>query len=787
VNGRMGSTAYAVAAAFVVAMTVTASAGLYSILQQWNFLVPAIVGALGAAAVSVGSRWKSLLLAETVALTTVAFVVVGVLVAGGGIPSPGAVGDLFGGLTSGWAELLAGTPPTDLTPELRVVPFTLTWVGTAIGLEVLRRIPQPALPILGPIATFVVTTLLTESDRTIALVVGATLIVGALAIGIIQQRALRGVVADELDTASARRRRIGFTAALVLLVSLAAPWLGPRLPLAEANERYDLRNEVVPPWNPLELPSPLTQLKPALDSPDDEDAEEKPVMFTVQSEDQPTRFATAVMGSYDGRVWTVGSAVGTAPNEFRPVDSRLPEPPDEIAGDDTVSATVTVGDLAGPWVPTPGWPRTFAVTELPDGGTGEDVAVRENINTGTLAVPGGLDAGTVYDITAQPTPALSDDELSGREMRPLTSELDLSVLPPEINNLAADFTEGEQGWDIIVKLRDALRQGFYVVDEQVPPGHSYYRIDQFLADPDRIFGYEEQYAATAALIGRIADLPTRVVVGYEIPADRYVDGVADVRENDITAWIEARVDGVGWVPVDVTPEKVLEPEELQQQTVPQVVPTQNDQPPPPPPPQLDVVPDNEQEDEEPDEEEEEEFEPVVHAFSGPSVGPYVAAGGASGVALVALFVAVVVGYKAYRYRRRRSAKEPAYRIAGAWRELADRYHEAGVPIPKRATPLETANAYLATEPSANEVRPALLGLVSTVDRAAWHHDPPPSEQAEQAWGYCDGVLSALAHDRSWWQRIKMRLDPRPLWHRDVWLRAQHSTGRAQSVSSGEGS
>ena len=91
----------------------------------------------------------------------------------------------------------------------------------------------------------------------------------------------------------------------------------------------------------------------------------------------------------------------------------------------------------------------------------------------------------------------------------------------------------------IVRLRDACAQGFYVVDEQVPPGHSYYRIDQFLADPDRIFGYEEQYAATAALIGRIADLPTRVVVGYEIPADRYVDGVADVRRNDITAWIEA--------------------------------------------------------------------------------------------------------------------------------------------------------------------------------------------------------------------------------------------------------
>ena len=457
------------------------------------------------------------------------------------------------------------------------------------------------------------------------------------------------------------------------------------------------------------------------------------------------------MGSYDGRVWTVGSGVGTAPNEFRPVDSRLPEPPDEIAGDDIVSATVTVGELAGPWIPTPGWPRTFAVTELPDGGPGDDVVgPRERQHRHARRARRARRRAPCSTSPPSATPELADDELAGHEMRPLTERPRPVRAAPEDQQPRRRLHRGRApAGTAIAKIRDALRQGFYVVDEQVPPGHSYYRIDQFLADPDRIFGYEEQYAATAALIGRIAELPTRVVVGYEIPADRYVDGVADVRENDITAWIEARVDGVGWVPVDVTPDEVLEPDEQQQQTVPQEVPTPNDQPPPPPPPQLDVVPDNEEEEEEPDEEEEEEFEAVVHAFSGPSIGPYVGAGGGVGVGLVALFVAVVVGYKAYRSRRRRSAKEPAYRIAGAWRELADRYHEAGVPIPKRATPLETANAYLATEPSANEVRPALLGLVSTVDRAAWHHDPPPAEQAEQAWGYCDGVLSALAHDRSW--------------------------------------
>ena len=176
-SGRLSSWAYGVAAAFVVASAVTASAGLYSVLQQWNFIVPAVIGALSAAAVCVASRWRSLLLAETVAIATVVFVVAGVLVAGAGVPGTGAIRDFFGGLSSGWAELLAATPPTDLTPELRVLPFTLTFVGTLIGLEVLRRVPQPALPVLGPIATFAVATLLTDEDRTIALVVGVALIV----------------------------------------------------------------------------------------------------------------------------------------------------------------------------------------------------------------------------------------------------------------------------------------------------------------------------------------------------------------------------------------------------------------------------------------------------------------------------------------------------------------------------------------------------------------------------------------------------------------------------------
>ena len=45
-------------------------------------------------------------------------------------------------------------------------------------------------------------------------------------------------------------------------------------------------------------------------------------------------------------------------------------------------------------------------------------------------------------------------------------------------------------------IRDLFRsEGFYDKSTRVPPGHSYYRLAQFLADPEQIVGYEEQYAA----------------------------------------------------------------------------------------------------------------------------------------------------------------------------------------------------------------------------------------------------------------------------------------------------
>jgi transglutaminase-like putative cysteine protease len=737
----------------VAGMAVAGTVGLHGVFGTWTLLVPATIGAVGAGIVCIAAGRFQLLAGEAIAASAALFAVVGIATCGG----PNA---FFTGLTDGWADVLSSTPPADLSPELRTIPFTLAWLGVLLGGELARHARQPALPAVGPLVTLGLAALLSSPGRDVALVEGALVGAGALAVAVVQQVALRAAASGPDTTPSPtadegpkRFVPAGRAAAMLAVVAVAAPFLGPHLPLAEAHDRYDLRDRIDPPWDPLAVPSPLVQLKASLKEQRIDD-----VVFTVRSDTPLTRWNLAVLGAYDGVVWTVGSGTGpaSAAEEFRTVGQRLPKAPADAIDPDAPSATatVTVGDLGGPWLPTPGWATSVKVASGGD--------VRENLRTGTLARTSGLPAGTTYDISATLPSTATDAELAAAAVDLLPPAADLDVLPPSVRNLAADLVEGvDPGWAQLAKMRDELRAtGFYDSTEMVPPGHSYFRLAEFLADPDRIVGYEEQYAAAAAVMARAARLPTRVVVGYLIPEDRYTDGSADVRAGDISAWVEVRVDGHGWVPADVTPERSRVPTADQQGTSFEDVAVPNPPPPPQPPPDLQVVTD--QEEDEVDEPEEDDEEDTAAAGGGIGWQGWTAIGAASAAGLLLVLAGIVLAWKARRLQRRRTAGRAALRIAGAWREVTDRYTEAGVVAPARATPLETARTYLDLEPSASQVRGELFGLVAAVDRAAYDAADPDDEEAVEAWGYCRTVVGALDAGRSRWQRLRMRLHPRPL-------------------------
>jgi transglutaminase-like putative cysteine protease len=761
VNPRRTIGAYvAIAVTIVAAMSMVAAIGFRSTLSGWSFVSAAAIGTIGASAIVLFARQRRLLLGESVALSAVAFVVLGG-VAVGGVPTPGAYADFASGLIDGWADLLSAAPPADITGELRALPFTVAWLAAAIGGEVARHTRRPGLPAIGPILALALSLLFTVEERWLALAQGAGILAGTLALITVSQRHGRRVAVsatdDEFDAAavSTNRRRLAFGAVLVVGAVIAAPIVGPRLPLAEAHDRFDLRRYQVPPFDPLAVPSPLVQLKASL-----KDDRREDVVFTVTG-DEVDRWPVAVLTDYDGVVWTVADPDRhAAAAEFVPVDTQLPELDDELPpGGRTVEHTVEIHDLGGFFLPAAGTPVRLTFTDDPD--------PRMNLGTGTVALPGGLPSEFTYQVTSAVGPVAGDAELDGAPITPVDRSEELELLPPPVLNLAADLTEGKQtGWEQMAAIRDKfVEQGFYDVTPDTPPGHSYARIAEMLSDPARIVGYEEQYAAAAAVIARVAELPARVVVGYRLPADRWRNGSAEVHAGDIAAWVELDAGPLGWVPVDVTPDRSRTPDPETQGSTTEQIAVPNPPPPPPPPPE---IPPPRQEDDEV--ENEESFEPIAHQFErsgGLGVVAWVAIG-AAGVPLLllVLFAALVVAWKVLRRRRRRRRGSTTAQVAGAWAEAVDRCTETGLPKPKRTTPHEAVGIY-ASDGSLGDVEADLRRLAGEVDRAAFAAEPPGPAHVERAWTCSDRVTAELRRRRGATQRLRMRLDPRPLLRDEV--------------------
>lgn len=766
---------------FVAVASIAAVAGFRAVLADWSFMPAAVVAGLAAVTVVAAAWRKHLLVGESIAVSVVSFVVIGTI-ATSGIPTPDAFGTFFDGLAHGWADLLARTPPLDVTAEMKVLPFTLAWMGALIGGELVRHSNAPVLPTIGPLIALAVSVLITAEDRRVGVLQGAIIALTALLIGVVQNRrsasqSARGTDTavdtdeiDDADNAPARRRRRALRAGVVLvIIAFCAPVVGPRLPYADAHERFDLRDRKVPPWDPLQIPSPLVQLKSSLKEEVSDD-----VVFTIVSEQPVDRVNLAVLGAFDGVVWTVGSNDSAEPStEFRPVSSRLPDPPVELDIESSERrTTIMIDGLTGPWLPSVGWPKQI---EFDDPNTTDDV--RMNLVTGTLALPDGVTEGLTYDLVVSVSERPSDGELADRQIAELPETVDDNVvIPASIRNLAADVLEGaDPGWEQLIALQKAfVDDGFYDTSSEARPGHSYFRLAEFLDDPDRLVGYEEQYAASAATISKLARLPTRVVVGYLIPPDRYDDaGSAQVTASDISAWIEIDFGAYGWVPLDVTPERSNEP--VAQSTGITIEDVAVPSPPPPPqiPPDPEVFSGEEEpEENEDDEDDEDEDDDDPMASVGLGTGQFIAATSIGVFTLALAFFVLVAWWKVARRRRRRRSSDPALSVGWAWRETLDRYREVGFAPAPDATPRETMRRALADDIVPADAGADLDAMVGLVERSAYHREAPTDAIGEQAWVYYDEMNRAVERHHGRVDRIKMRADPRPVlsrqWKRRGW-------------------
>jgi transglutaminase-like putative cysteine protease len=762
----------AVAVALVAAMSIIAAVAFRSALSGWSFVSAAAIGAIGASAIVLVAARRRLLLGESVALSALGFVLLGG-VAVGGLPMPGAYANFARGLVDGWADLLSSAPPADITQQLRALPFTVAWLAAAIGGEIARGSRRPGLPAIGPILALALSLLFTIEERWLALAQGAGILAGTLLLIAAGQRLAPRQFApiDEFEgrgRLGTGRSRLMLGAVVVVGAVLAAPIVGPHLPGAESNERFDLRRYQVPPFDPLAVPSPLAEVKASLK--DDRKAD---VVFTVAGDTPITRFPLAVLTDYDGVIWTVADPHrDAAATEFVPVDTELPDlenpPPD---GSTVVTSTVEIKDLGGNFLPTAGVARRL-VLDGPDGA----LDPRLNMRTGTIALPGGVPDGLTYEVRSAVPPAVTDEQLRDADIATIDRSKELELLPPPVRNLAADLVEGrDAGWDQLAAIRDEfVNVGFYDATPDTPPGHSYGRIATMLTDPTRIVGFEEQYAAAAAVMAEVAGLPVRVVVGYEVSPDAWRNGKVDVTANDISAWVELDAGDLGWVPVDVTPDRSRTPDPEAQGATTQQVAIPNPPPPPPPPP--DVEPPRQEERKADDS----KIDPITHTWGDGAGWPAWAVVTTVAIGLplllVLVFVALVVGWKALRRRRRRTRPTTTDRIAGAWAEAIDRCTEAGAPRLTDVTPHERIGVYV-DDAELEPVEPDLRRLATQVDRAAYAATAPGDEHAAEAWRCSDEVAAELLRRHGVGRRLKMHLDPRP-------LRRDHATSGARPPAGG---
>lgn len=266
---------------------------------------------------------------------------------------------------------------------------------------------------------------------------------------------------------------------------------------------------------------------------------------------RPSLWRMQVLEAFDDRRWLVAAET-----------SRLPEP---AAVHEPIE--VEVRGLRSKGVVSPG--RTAAV-HTEDGALatpGAGFALVERPEDGhTYRVDASAVHATSFQLAEIPVPtgrryqALTQVGL-GRAPRYVPYPLARLALkmpqPLEGTDWARLFRLGwhlsahvESEFAVVRRVEDYLlrQERFRYTTDVGPPGNE--PLLEFLFHTHA--GYCQHFAGAAALLLRVAGVPTRVVVGFATGEGIGHDDWA-VRDEDAHAWIEVYFPGVGWVPFNPTP------------------------------------------------------------------------------------------------------------------------------------------------------------------------------------------------------------------------------------------
>ncbi|WP_420113509.1 transglutaminase-like domain-containing protein [Pseudactinotalea sp.] len=633
---------------------------------------------------------------------------------------------VLGPLIDSVPRLLTAPRPAPPDPSLLVPAALLVWiVALGVALAVVGAKRAGVAPLIGATTLHVAGALLTAGRGdlvgTSALATALALLLGWVLLPATEPAATG--TSTRARSLEHRRRRGVVLPAIVAAVVATFALTAVAVPTAQS---FEPRTLVPPPQLPTDATNPVPQAAVWAQSPGTE-------MFTITAVDGqlPERLAAVVLPDYTGVAWMLDArlrAVGVVatPDTTPPRTTR------------TATYAIAPGEYREAWLPAAG--TATEVTGIP---------TLLDLDSGTLVMPGGwisTDPGT--DPAATITSTINDatPESIGSASVPQAADmeryLELPRVPPAFAQAARRITDGVSSrWDQISLLAEAVRVDSIragatgeerVLDHGARSGSSYARLAQFLfetAENGGQVGTSEQFAGSFALLARTLGIPTRLVVGFEVP-DEAGTGTATVLGEDARVWAEVYLSRVGWVAVDPSPDSAISTD----LPTPEAEGEAGDDP--EPDPGDDPAEDRDLVDEETTE----------------SSGTRIPAA----LALIPLAIALlgVVGLAIARAAR--SSRWRRSGDLGAWAHVEDAMRLAGAPPPRGATAVDLA----ASLPE--EVTGTAVALAERAEARAYAPEMP--DAGDPAWELSREVSTGVRRAAPWPRRLLWWVSPR-VWRR----------------------
>lgn len=681
------------------------------------------------------------------ALTTTAAAIVGYFLFGTALavptqalfvvlPSLQSLASIAVGTVFGWADIVTLSTPIGAPQYIAVVPYFAAWivalVSTTLATRWLSTKPRTAwrfaIALIGPVALYLGSILIGTDEPYLAGIRGTVFAILALVwLGWRKPSGNDGIAVA--GASRLHRRKLAGTAIIVtgavLLGGAGAFWVAP-----PKDERFVLREEIEPPFDPLQYPSPLAGFRHYTKYVTDE------LLFSVSGLQPGDVIRLATLDSFTGKLWNVTGAEASAggSGSFALVGRTMPQP-DFITPETRKDVTFTIDTYDDVWVPGVGYPTTLVFTGGDAATSGDNL--RYNKSTGTAVLTSGLSEGDSYTMDAVVQKVIAPEELTevgvaAIELPPVDGSPD--IVTSKAQELAGSSTSPiEQLQAISTALRSTGFLSHGRASDSVPSraGHGADRVNE-LFTRNQMIGDQEQYASAFALMARSFGYPARVVMGF---APEIVEGQAsvEVTGDDVTAWVEVAFDGVGWVAFNPTPDETDIPQD-------QVPKPQSE-----PQPQVRQPPRAEKDDEDllspvELEETDEDDKGLGWVLPGWVITLGLSIFIPAAIVLVPMLVVGII--KARRLRRRKNTESGHDSVAGAWEELVDQYGELGYVVPKRVT--RTVAATSLEEQVVSELPVRLRPIATATDEAVFSGQDVDPARSEQVW---TEALAAVAAAR----------------------------------------